>query len=164
MDKGTGSTMDEISNSAKVTILLNILGSQIGEIQRREEREQQIFLWATSLLLAVFGAILALSDKTNQLAYPTAMKLLITAMVTIPISLFIRWLFRFRTDDIKNTEIIERIEKLLHLFESGHYGEHSPLPEHWLGRSRRLRRTPLYYAATMLLMTACVIVAIWLVF
>ena len=46
----------QLSDSDKLSVLLQLLEHQISEIKRREGREQQLFEWATSLLLAAFAA------------------------------------------------------------------------------------------------------------
>ncbi len=49
------------SDSDKASILLNLLDRQTGEMQRKEQAEQKLFEWATSLLLAEFAGVVALS-------------------------------------------------------------------------------------------------------
>ena len=107
----------EFSVSDKTEILLHSLDSQIKIIEQGEEREQQLFQWSTSLLLASFGAVVALSDRPSTLPFAGTVKLLATALIAVPVGLSITWIFRRSSRSVKNAEVVERIEKRLHLFE-----------------------------------------------
>lgn len=73
------------SDSDKTAILLNLLDRQIDEIQKREQAEQKLFEWATSLLLAAFAGVVALSQKSTPIPQAVLVKLLATAMISVPI-------------------------------------------------------------------------------
>lgn len=158
--------MEDLSSSDKTEVLLRALDNQIKSIERGEEREQQLFQWSTSLLLAAFGAIVALSDRSHALPFPIAVKSLATVLIVVPVFLSIAWIFRRSRRSVRNAEAVERIEKSLRLFEEGYYGVHSPYPRAWEGKlaeSRLRRKTPIYYASVMTLMAACVVTVIWLI-
>ena len=158
--------MEELSASDKTEILLKVLDDQIRSIERGEEREQQLFQWSTSLLLAAFGVVVALSDRSQALPFPIVVKSLATVLIVVPVFLSIIWIFRRSRRSVKNAEAIERIEKSLRLFEDGYYGVDSPYPRAWEGRlaeSRLRRKTPVYYALVMVIMTTCVVTVIWLI-
>jgi hypothetical protein len=74
----------QLSDSDKLNVLLQLLEHQIEEIKRREGREQQLFEWATSLLLAAFAAVIALSDRSTSLPYSFYVKLLATLLIAVP--------------------------------------------------------------------------------
>jgi|CXWL01.1.fsa_nt_gi hypothetical protein len=155
-----------LSDSDKTTILLNLLDRQTSQIERREQKEQQWFEWQTGLLLATFGAIVALAQRSSPLPYLVIIKSLATVLVGIPTLLVIYRIVRQKSRSVKNAETIERIQQLLHLFDEGVYGSQSPYPKEWAGnlaKGRLKRTTPNYYALILLLMMACVITTIWLV-
>ena len=150
----------------KITILLNALDFQLHEIQRRQDREQQIFQWSTSLLLAIFGVVAALFSTTTTTPFPFIVKVLASLMVGLPILFSIYWIFRLSHQATNNAATVERIQNILLLFDSSYYGPKSPYPQEWQGkltRNLRQRRTPLYYALTLGTMTVCVVLSIWLV-
>lgn len=158
--------MDTISSGDKIQILLKLLDEQVKNIERSEEQEQRLFQWATSLLLAAFGVIMALADKSGVFSSPVIIKLIATTIVVVPVLLSIFWIFRRSQRSVKNAESVVRIEKLLHLFDEQFFGTHSPYPKEWEGGlpdSRRRRKTPTYYALVMAIMTFCVVATIWLV-
>jgi len=155
----------ELSSSDKTAVLLHVLKDQIDAIERRESREQTWFEWATNLLLATFGATVALAGKAASLPYPIVTKVLATALVTIPSGLIVSRILTSRKRQARNAKTVERIQQLLHLFEEGYYGTHSPYPNDWAGNLAKgilRRKTPLYFAAILALMASCVVVAIWL--
>ncbi|TEU20504.1 MAG: hypothetical protein E3J21_02490 [Anaerolineales bacterium] len=158
--------MEELSVSDRTDVLLKALDNQIKSIEQGENREQQFFQWSTSLLLAAFGAVVALSDRSSALPFPILVKSLATVLVVVPVLLSIIWIFRRSRRSVRNAEAIERIEKALHLFKGEYYGTDSPYPEEWEGKlveSRLRRKTPVYYSLVMALMTICVVAVIWLV-
>ncbi|HMQ52078.1 MAG TPA: hypothetical protein PKE64_02050 [Anaerolineae bacterium] len=150
----------------KITVLLNLLDFQLKEIQRRQDREQQIFQWSTSLLLGVFGAIIALAGNVS--AAPTAMtiKILASLMILFPVLFSVFWIFRLSQQATHNAGVVDSIQQLLHLFETGYYGPESPYPPAWQGKLKgnlQQRKTPIYYSVVMVTMVLCVVVTIWLV-
>lgn len=160
--------MNDFSTDNKVAILLKLLEVQTEELRRKDEVEQLLFQWTTGLLLAVFGGVLALSGKATALPSlsATSIKILASVIVAIPALLSVIWIFRRSRISAENTRAIEHIQELLHLFQDGFYGAHSPYPHHWQGqftKGRLKRKTPKYYASVIFLMSACVIAAIWLV-
>jgi hypothetical protein len=155
----------EFSDSDKVTILLYLLEHQTDQIRRREQRVRQWFEWSTGLLLAAFGAVIALSGRSNPLPHPILIKLLATILITVPTILLTSRILRQSKASVGNAEAIERVQQLLHLFEDGYYGAHSPYPQTWegtLAKGRLKRRSPYYYAFILVLMVACVVATIWL--
>jgi hypothetical protein len=161
-----GGKLIELEPSDRVTVLLQALDYQIGAIKAGEDREQQLFQWATSLLLTAFGVVVAFADSSSALRFPFVVKSLASVLVTVPVILTIVWIFRRSKGSANNAKAIERIEKALRLFEQGYYGTDSPYPQEWEGGlvlSRGHRKTPLYYALVIGLMTVCVVAAVWLV-
>ncbi len=155
-----------LSDESKVTVLLNLLDRQVDEIQRREETEQKLFEWSTSLLLASFAGVVALSQKTTVLPQAVYVKLIATVMVGIPVFLAISRIVTRSSASVPNAEALERIQSLLHLFEDGYYGSHSPYPQSWAGglaSSRLKRKSPLQKSMILALMSICVIATIWLI-
>lgn len=58
---------------------------------------------------------------------------------------------------MKNAEVVDRIEKQLHLFQDKYYGDCSLYPKEWEGKlaeSRHKRETPAFDATTMVFMAA----------
>jgi hypothetical protein len=157
----------ELSASDKTEVLLQVLDFNIKEIHRREEEQQKLFEWSTSLLLATFGAIVALSGRATSLAYPIPIKILATALIAVPTSLFIHRIMTRVRGSVGNAKAVERIEETLHLFEDGYYGASSPYPHEWeiqgkLAKDMRKSKTPIYYALILGLMTVCVVTTVWL--
>lgn len=155
-----------ISESSRIAVLLKLYELQTEEMEKKASVERTLFQWTTSLLLAVFGVIIALADKTAALSQATAIKILSTAIITAPAVLSVIWIFRRSRISISNAIAIEQIQDLLGVFEEKLYGSHSPYPQKWKGKlasGRARRKTPYYYAAVIAIMTVCVILAIWLV-
>jgi hypothetical protein len=93
-------------------------------------------------------------------------KVLTSVMVALPVIFSMYWIFRLSTQAVNNAAVVERIQNLLLLFHPDYYGPESPYPQAWQGnltKNLRKRRTPVYYAATMATMTACVLISIWVV-
>jgi hypothetical protein len=156
----------DVSGSDKLTVLLHALSHQMSEIQRREGREQQLFEWSTGLLVASFGAVIALSDRASPLPYAFLVKLLATLLIAVPTGIFAVRILGYSKRSADNAEAIERIEDLLKLFDDGYYGSRSPYPPAWQGKlasGRRRRKTPFYYTFILILMATCVITTIWLI-
>jgi hypothetical protein len=157
-------TQDYLTDT-KVNILLNALDFQIKEIQRRQDREQVIFQWSTSMLLAIFAAIIALAGHISSTTYPVILKTLASVMVSFPILFSIFWIFRLSEQATNNAGVVEVIEDILYLFEEGYYGPKSPYPKAWEGNLKHnleKRRTPIYYCLVLITMTICVVISIWL--
>jgi hypothetical protein len=160
-----GGKVEGFATSDRVTVLLQALDNQMSAIEAGENREHLLFQWATSLLLAAFGVVVALADSSRTLRFPFVIKSLASVLVTVPLFLTIVWIFRRSRRSANNAEAVERIEKALHLFEQDYYGTDSPYPQEWEGmlvQSRQRRKTPLYYALVLGLMAICVVAAIWL--
>jgi hypothetical protein len=158
--------VEELSASDRTNVLLKALDHQIKSLEQGEDRELQFTQWTTSLLLGAFGAVVALSDRSNPLPFPIPVKSLATVLVLVPVLLSVIWIFRRSRRSVRNAEAIERIERALHLFEGEYYGTDSPYPEKWEGKlveSRLRRKTPVYYSVVMILVAICVVAVIWLV-
>lgn len=157
--------MQERLSDAQVTILLHTLDFQLKEIQRRQEREQQIFQWASSLLLAVFGAAVTLHGSIATLPALDLIKLLASLMVLLPVLFSAGWILRLSGQAVGNAEVVNRIQTLLSLFDKTYYGAQSPYPSAWqdqLPANLRARRTPLFYVLVLVSMTLCVVTTIWI--
>ena len=107
----------KLSDENKTAVLLNRLDFHIHEIQRREEKETQLFEWSTALLLAVFAVTLALADPTKQLPNPQLTKLVAIFLVTVPTVIFVWRVLGERKSMARQAEIVQRIEEELHLFD-----------------------------------------------
>jgi len=155
----------ELSNSDKTSVLLYALDFNLKEINHKEDEQQKLFEWSTGLLLASFAAIVALAGKTGPLAYPIHIKSLATGLIVIPTVLLVYRIITRTKDAIGNAMTAETVENLLHLFDEGYYGTHAPFPKEWrnsLAKYVRKDKLPAYYAMIIMLMTACVVTAIWL--
>lgn len=155
----------DFSNSDKVTILLNQLNHQLDAVEDKRQREQKWFDWVSGMLLASFGVVVALSDRTNPLAYPFAVKFLASIMILVPTFIAVYRIGKEKSKAIKNAETAERIQQLLHLYDDGIYGKETPYPQAWKGKfaaGRKKRTTPIYYSFILFLMAACVVASIWL--
>lgn len=155
----------DLTSSDKTAVLLQLLQHQLGEIERRESREQKLFEWSTGLLAAAFGVVVALYDEESPLAHAKTIQILATVLVAVPTLVLIIRIRRYQKMSIENAMVVERLEKLLLLFDRGVYGRDSPYPKEWEGSfaTKRLKRsTPFYYQVVSVLMAACVIGAIWL--
>lgn len=155
-----------LSDSDKITVLLNLLNCQIDEIRRREQTEQKLFEWATSLLLASFGVIVALSQKAALIQHAIIVKFIATILVSVPIGLITFRILGRSKASMGNAEAVERIQDLLHLFEDGYYGSHSPYPKVWSGTlaaGRLKRKSPIYNSVILALMAGCLVTTIWLI-
>ena len=153
------------STSEKVAVLLNVLDFQNEEIRRREGEEQKMFDWCTNLLLISFGAIVALSDRSTPIPYAIYVKSIASVLILTPTVAFSYRIFKQRRDFKSNTDIIEKIQNILHFFDEHYYHKDSLYPKRWAGRLTAKilkRRTPIYYSTILLLMAAGVIASIWL--
>lgn len=149
----------------KTQILLKVLEMQDDGLTRASEREQQIFQWSSTMLLAVFAGIVTLATASDRKALPLMAKPLISLVILIPVILSIIWIFRCRKKAMEYARVFEKIEEILHLFEAGYYGPASLLPAHWSGqlvKTIRKSKTPVYYTVILLFLAICVIVSIWL--
>jgi hypothetical protein len=158
--------MKDIPDDSRVDVLLSLLDSQFSEIRRGEEREQLVFQWTTNLLLVSFGALVALSDRAVALPYPFLVKLLASIMIAIPAMFSVAWMiWRVKRSSI-HAGAIDRIRKLLHLFEDGYYGgTRSVYPYDWEDAFAKYivrRWETKYYVAVVVLMAVCVVVTLWL--
>jgi hypothetical protein len=157
-----------LSSSDKTTVLLKLLELQFNEILRRETREQQWFEWSTSLSLAAFAAIIALSGKLSSLPgfYSLFVKLLASILVALPTLLISSRILHQTKFNAKNAEAVEGIENLLRVFDGKYYGAHTAYPKDWKNQftiSTLKRKTPYYYITILITMATCVVIAIWLV-
>lgn len=158
--------MEPLSVDNRISILSTLLEIQMGQMEQKAVVERTLFQWTTSLLLAVFGVIIALADKTATLPSAAAIKILSTLIVSAPAILSVIWIFRRSRISVGNAKAIEEIQDLLGLFDGKMYGAHSPYPMEWKGKlayGHARRKTPYYYAAVILIMSTCVVLAIWLV-
>jgi len=158
--------METLSVETKLSVLMKLLEIQIDGLERKATIERNLFQWTTSLLLAVFGVVVALADKTAALPHALPIKILSTIVVSAPALLSVVWIFRRSRGSVSNTAAIEQIQDLLGVFDDKRYGAHSPYPRRWegtLASSHAKRKTPYYYTAVIMIMAACVILAIWFV-
>ena len=157
----------KLNDEHKLAVLLNRLDFHAHELQRSEEKETQLFEWSTALLLAVFAATLVLADPTKQQPNPQLTKLAAIFLVTVPTAIFVWRVLGERKTMVRQAEVIQRIEERLHLFDENYFFSGPSLyPDRWRGnfaRSRRERKTPLYYSAVMIFMLIVVITTIWIV-
>lgn len=154
-----------LSTSDKVGVLLKAFDFNIGEINRKEDEQQKNFEWTTSLLLAAFAAVVALSGVNIPPAYSFFIRLLATTLIAIPSSVFIIRIPVRRKDNIENAKAVESIEEALHLFQDKYYGPQSPFPKTWKGTFPdvvRKDKLPVYFSFIISVMAVCVIIAIWL--
>jgi hypothetical protein len=155
-----------LSDSDKLTVLLKLRDDQINEISRRRGLEQKWFEWSSSLLLAAFGAVVALSNRANPLPYSIVVKFLATVLILVPTSISSYRIIREKEKSVGNAESIEHIQELLRVYEENVYGTASPYPKEWIGRYARgmkKRQTPIFYSYILIVMGSCVAIAIWLI-
>lgn len=155
----------KLSTSDKVEILLKAFDFNIEEINRKQAEQQKNFEWATSLLLAAFAAVIALSEVNIPPAYSAFIKILATTLIAVPSCVFIIRIPARRKDTVENAQAIENIEDALHLFEDEYYGAQSPFPKTWKGAFPNIIRKdklPIYLSFIIGVMAVCVIAAIWL--
>jgi hypothetical protein len=153
----------ELSNSSKVTVLLHLLEQQTKSIDDRVKIERSWFEWTTGLLLASFGAVVALSGRTQPLPYPEIIKTIATILVVVPAIISISRILRTTQGMMNNATAVERIQDLLFIFEDDIYGKQSPFPVTWRGKLASgflKRRTPKYYSLILLIMTTCVVATV----
>lgn len=157
-----------MSDTDKITVLLNRLDFHINEIQRREEKETRLFEWSTTLLLAVFAVVIALSDRAEPLSHPVLVRIIATFLIAFPTLVFSYRIWSERPSMQRQAEVVELIQSGLYLFDKGYYiADMALYPERWKGNlavSRLKRKTPIYYVAIILLMAICVITTMWIVF
>lgn len=155
----------EFSSSDKTEILLKAFDFNVDEINRKQGEQQKLFERSTSLLLASFAALLALSGVAIPAAYSIPVKVLATTLIAVPPSVFIYRIPSRRKDIVHNAIAVESVEEAVRLFEDGYYGIQSPFPKEWKGAFPeiiRRDRTPIYFAFIMGIMTICVEATIWL--
>lgn len=154
-------------DNEKISVLLNLLDYQTGELQHKDEQGQKWFEWTTSLLLAAFGAIVALSNRSTPIPQPIVVKSLATVLVSLPTFLFISRILSRPRGAATNAKTIVRIQKLLFVFDEKCYGEHSPYPKEWsndyLEKLVHKHRTSTTQILVLLLLVSCVITAIWII-
>lgn len=154
------------SDIDQTSVLLRLLEYQFGQIEVKEQREQKWFEWTTSLLLATFGAVVALSQRSSPLPFSIIIKSIASILIAAPSIIAAQRMLREKSKSILNAETITRIGQLLHLYEGEVYGHRSPLPESWessFAVARRNRKTPNQFAFIVLIMAICVIATIWLI-
>jgi hypothetical protein len=80
----------------KTQVLLKAWEMQDDGLRRAAEREQRIFQWSTSLLIATFGAVVTLSSSVDQIQFPNPVvtKILITTVIVVPVTASIIWILR----------------------------------------------------------------------
>jgi len=155
-----------LSDSDKLTVLLKLRDDQIGEINRRRGLEQKWFEWSSSLLLAAFGAVIALSNRSNPLPHSVVVKFLATVLILVPTLLSSYRIIREKRKSVGNAESIEHIQELLQIYEENVYGAASPYPKEWISRYARgmkKRQTLIFYSSILIVMGSCVAIAIWLI-
>ena len=151
-------------DSDKISVLLNIHSNEWDEIRRRQDSQQQIFEWSTGFLVAIFGVVIALSNQTDPIPHPILIKIIATILISIPTILLSDRLSRHSGSAMQSAQAVERIEKLLKLYEDGFYGSHSPYPQEWAGKlaqSILKSTTPVYQIRILCLMAICVAVSFW---
>ena len=156
----------ELDTGDKIGVLLDRLNFHTTEMHRREEKEMRLFEWGTTLLLASFGAVLALSDRSSPLPYPVVIKALATLLVLVPTAIFCIRILSERKSMIQQANLVVKLEDALHLFKEGFYiSMQSLYPDYWrvkLPDAARNRRTPLYFVIILLFLLACVTATIWI--
>ncbi|MDQ4122180.1 MAG: hypothetical protein M3209_12135 [Acidobacteriota bacterium] len=158
--------MIDFSTSDKTTILIHLLDFQAKEIQRRESREQKLFEWTVGVLLAAFGAVVALSNREQPLPHPFWIKLFASCLIGIPTFIFCLRILKYSKKTIENGEAIDKIERILRLYEKETFGGETPYPENWangLSISRKKRKTQYFYSLIMAIMAVCVISTVCLI-
>lgn len=73
----------DISDSDKVTVLLQLLDTQLSAARYKEQREQNLFEWGTNLLLISFGSVVALSQRQSPLPNAVLIKFLASILISI---------------------------------------------------------------------------------
>lgn len=150
----------------KSAVLLAIWQEHNSGLRTTVDRENRYFRWATTLLIIVMGFLVIIGSVKLDRMPSTLFRILMTVSLVLPVLVTIVLIFRRSRQAVRNTQVIERIEPLLHLFDQGVYGEQSPLPEQWKGHFSEIfqrRKTPLYYGFTLLILCACTVVGVWMI-
>ena len=154
-----------LPDGTKLTILLNILNYHLTEIHRREEKETKLFEWSTALLIAVFAVVIALAPSSNLIGRPYLVKVIASLLAVLPTVIFAYCVLSERKSMSRQAQVVEKIQEKLNVFDEGVYVDNDALyPARWrnvFAANMLKRKTPLYYAATMLFMLFFVISSIW---
>ena len=156
----------------KIQALLKLWEVHDAGLTRTVDREDLLFRWSTSVLLAGMAVIVVLtatcapSAGVNGSLLGVPAKVLVTVSVVAPMLATLIWTFRRSRQSVRHAVILERVEGLLHLFDDGYYGDQSALPKDWentYSASFRRRKTPLHHGFVLGTMTASLIAAVWIV-
>lgn len=154
-----------LSSSDKVAFLLYTLNYHAQQIQLRDDKETKIFDWCTNLLLLSFAAIVAISGQITPTRFTIYIKVITTILILAPISVFAFELLNYKSLIRRNTQMIEKVEDIFRVYENDQYTNGSLYPRHWQGKLTRAilrRKAPIYYSIILIIMTICVLLAVWL--
>lgn len=121
----------------KIDLLLYMENAQRQEIRQRDARQQEIFKWTNSILIAIMGALLVTKQSEALIwgAYGLTGKLMASLIIIYLTYFSIRWQIRNRKYDSENGAVIQRIDYLLHFYDKDYFdpdAKISILPERWL--------------------------------
>ena len=124
-----------------------------------------MFDWCTNLLLLSFAAIVAISGQVNNTPFALYVKIITTILILVPVSIFVLQIISYKSLIRRNTQMIEKIEDIFRVYENDYYTKGSLYPRHWQGKltiAILRRKAPLYYSGILVIMTICVLFAVWL--
>jgi hypothetical protein len=153
----------------KIDILKFIHQHQQGEKDYRREREHRIFTWSSGILLALIGALLIVKQSEMLVWKPygiwgNAVASAVVVWVVVYSTAWQRRNNRFRS---LNSDVISRIEVILHCHDKGYFADGAPLlPDIWRPNEKKrfafLRRLfGFNYASATWLLGILALVMIW---
>ena len=154
----------------KIELLKFIHKDQRGEMEFRREREHRIFMWSSSLLVALIGTLL-ITKQTENIVWKTYGiwgNLIASLAVFLVVIFSIIWQRRNNKLRGRNATVVSRINKIFHCFDVGYFTNDDEMlfPKDWqIGRKTETFFSRFFFAnyvtATFLLGVLAIIM-IWL--
>ena len=126
----------------KIDILKHIHQVQRDEVLFRREREYRVFIWSSTILWALIGALLITKPTESVVweSYGYWGKAVASVAVVVLVVYSVKWQFRNSKLGGQNARVIAHINKLLHCIYEGYFEpeENSALfPREWADYGRR---------------------------
>jgi hypothetical protein len=164
--------VEQLTATDRVDLLKHLYKRARDEIDFLRKRQDRIFTWSSSILVALIGALLIIDPSKNPAWSSQGHwgKLVASIAVLVFVAFSIRWQQRNRQWHRENAEVATRIEHLFHCFEEGYFdpSREEPLfPERWKQRGKRelklkKRILSVNYVSATALLGVLAIVMIWL--